>query len=503
MLAFAVLSGATGSPRAEIVNSAVATGSYEGATIRSAPAETAIAVEPAAPAMSVTISAVAVDDDGRPGISPGDTLVLDLSVENRGDAGIKDVKINIDLTQGGRAFSPRDIVQTGDDGGQPDMLDRGETWHYRARYTIDSANLESAAPVRVAATASGAGAGTPVTGFGLKLAELPPLQGIERGLISIAQTAGVSRAGVGDEALYVITVANRSDKDLSVRLVATLGRGVALVDGSAMVDGQPVEPSQVDNSLVFGVFTAPAGGALTAAYSGAVGAEAGDGAVVTSASIVDPATGVALLPPSDAAVLTGARPPADCSAVSISAFDDANRDGTQQPDEAGLSGVRLSVGRVGPLTTDPSGRFVSPCVAISRLAGMELRFTLDKSTLPHGYFLTTQNPLDTKVERGKAAEAAFGAAEARVVRIDINEAAFARNDATPDEAMKAGITQLISVLGREPSILRLTYYAHREDPDLVQRRLDGVRQTILDYWVASGGQYELEVDARVVQADDG
>jgi hypothetical protein len=139
-------------------------------------------------------------------------------------------------------------------------------------------------------------------------------------------------------------------------------------------------------------------------------------------------------------------------------------------------------------------------VTVSRLAGIDLRFTLDDGTLPAGYFVTTQNPVSIRVERGETGAVAFGAAAARIVRIDLNAAAFRRNSVVPDTEMTDGITRLISVLGREPSIVRLTYYAHREPQELAEKRLSAIRDTIQSRWAASDGEYDLKIEDRLVQS---
>ncbi|WP_193176820.1 DUF7507 domain-containing protein [Oricola nitratireducens] len=502
LLCAALAFGLAGPASAAITSSAVATGTYAGETVRSAPADMTLDVEKGSPALALSTEATVNDDDGTPNISAGDTVEFTIEVQNTGDVGLTGVAMAVELTQRQETFSPAEPPRlVGGDETNPGILDRGETWRYSARYVLALANLEARDPITAAVVASGEGIGIAVTGRSRATAVLPPLQGIAPRLISLSHTPSASAAGKGDTVDYTITISNRSDRELDTRLAGILSDGIVLAADSAVIDGALAHPLVDGSALDFGDIAVAAGASATVTYSARVSAEPVRGFHVNSAMIADPATGIALIPPANATVQTGRGPQTGCTGISVRVFHDDNRDGEREADEAGISGVRVSTDDAGPFTTDPSGRFHSPCVAVSRLAGIDLRFRLDEGTLPDGYFVTTQNPLSIRVERGESGAVSFGAAAARIVRIDLNEAAFRRNTVTPDAEMTAGITRLISVLGREPSILRLTYYAHREDTDLSERRLEAVRKTILSYWTASDHDYDLKIEARVVQSD--
>jgi hypothetical protein len=56
---------------------------------------------------------------------------------------------------------------------------------------------------------------------------------------------------------------------------------------------------------------------------------------------------------------------------------------------------------------------------------------------------------------------------------------------------------LLAELRKAPSVLRLSYLADVEDEQLVQRRLNAVKQQILNAWKAADASYALEVEPEV------
>lgn len=493
----------SGPAEAAVTGTAVASGSYRGKIVLSGSASSSLAVQPASPALGVRLNGGYDDSDGVAGKSTGDAVNYDVAVVNAGDVGIAGVALTVSLVQYGEALSlaqPPHLV--GGDEINPGVLDRGETWRFAARYPVESADLARNGPILALAAVSGLGTGQEVSARSRAAVDLPPLQDIEPRLISLSHVPEPGEAAPGETVDYALTISNRSDRMLAARLTGTLGAGITLARDDDAPDGGETAPATGGETLDFGVVNVAAGGSTTVHYSGRVARDAAGGYPANKAEITDPATGLALIPPSRATITAGRVLRADCAGVAIHVFDDENRDGRAGPGEAGLSGVRVRAEGGVPLTTDPTGHFISPCETVSRLAGIELRFDLDKGTLPEGYYLTTPDPFAVRVERGTQARVSFGAAAARVVRVDLNAAAFRYNSVTPDAETAEGITRLISVLGREPSILRLTYYGNREGMELAEQRLAAVRKTVLDYWAASDGGYDLKIDARIVP-DDG
>jgi hypothetical protein len=65
-------------------------------------------------------------------------------------------------------------------------------------------------------------------------------------------------------------------------------------------------------------------------------------------------------------------------------FQDRNRDGIRQPDEPGVKGVKVVTGIARRDTTDAEGRF-----SFWRVAGKAMPISLDLTSLPQGYIVTT------------------------------------------------------------------------------------------------------------------
>ncbi|WP_223475393.1 hypothetical protein [Oricola indica] len=486
---------------ADIINSAVASGVHDGASVQSGGAQVSTSVEPGVASMHVEVEA-AIGGDSAPGLPEGDRIGFIIAVSNDGNVGLTGVRLTLELKQGAETFAPSDPPgYSGGDVENPGILDRGETWRFAAGQLLQRSNVEAGSEITATVTAVGKVDGRTITDITALDVEIPPLQGVERRLISLAHTPSTTEASVGDQVDYTITVSNRSTRPLSVRLRALLAEDTALVPGSVFIDRKVIDIVQDEQRIDFGTLEVPARGSVSLRYLGEIREASLRGYQVNTAQIADPETLIPLLPPSTAAVKTGEIQQSSCAGISLLVYEDKNRNGVADPTEARVSGVRIALdgGRI--LTTGLKGGFTSPCLPVSRLANLEERFELDEATLEEGYHAVTSNPVSLRLQPGSSNTVSFGVASARVVRVDLNAAAFLRNEAVPDAELEEGITRLISLLAREPSVVRLTYFAHREAIDLPEERLAAVQQAIRDHWAASGGGYELEIEVRVVQSE--
>ncbi len=101
--------------------------------------------------------------------------------------------------------------------------------------------------------------------------------------------------------------------------------------------------------------------------------------------------------------------------------------------------------------------------------------------------------------RGKVTKLNFGVAIDRVVRIDLNNAAFVANSAELSRKLRDGIAKLIATLDQEHSVVRLTYYATGGDQKLAQKRLKAVKDLLKRAWKDAGGSYELGIETKVIR----
>ena len=122
------------------------------------------------------------------------------------------------------------------------------------------------------------------------------------------------------------------------------------------------------------------------------------------------------------------------------------------------------------VTTDAEGRFHVACAAIPQMdRGSNFVMKLDDRTLPSGFRVTTENPRDVRVTRGKMVKLNFGATVHRVMRVELDGRAFAadKNELLPE--WQARLPDIVKSLQERPSVLRLAYRAGNGDEQGKQR----------------------------------
>jgi hypothetical protein len=190
-------------------------------------------------------------------------------------------------------------------------------------------------------------------------------------------------------------------------------------------------------------------------------------------------------------------PTFSCTDVIGKVFDDANRNGVQDPGEAGLPGVRLATVRGIVATTDAYGRYHITCaITPNETRGSNFALKLDDRTLPTGYRLSTRQVQVQRATAGKALSLDYAASIHRMVSLDLADAVFEPGTAAMREQWKPRLGLLLEELGKAPARLRLSYIADVEDAKLVDRRLDAVEREIADAW-ETVSRDELEIEREV------
>jgi hypothetical protein len=193
-------------------------------------------------------------------------------------------------------------------------------------------------------------------------------------------------------------------------------------------------------------------------------------------------------------------PTFDCSDLIGKVFDDRNANGWQDEGEPGIANVRLATARGLLVTTDAEGRYHVACAAIPQAQrGSNFIMKLDERTLPSGYRLTTENPREVRMTRGKLVKLNFGAAIHRVVRLELSDAAFLKDSAEPDAALARALDRLPASLREKPSVLRLAYRRAGEGDARIQARLRTVRQRLERLWKDSGCCYSLQFEEEIFE----
>ena len=102
-----------------------------------------------------------------------------------------------------------------------------------------------------------------------------------------------------------------------------------------------------------------------------------------------------------------------------------------------------------------------------------------------------------RATRGKALRFNFGASIHRVVAIDLADAAFEPGTTEIRIQWRPRIDLLLDELKKAPAVLRLSYVGDVEDADLVDRRLQAVKEQITTAWEAMNCCYPLTIEPEV------
>jgi hypothetical protein len=179
-------------------------------------------------------------------------------------------------------------------------------------------------------------------------------------------------------------------------------------------------------------------------------------------------------------------------------FDDANRNGVQDPGEKGLPGVRLATVRGLTVTTDAHGRYHLTCAVNPRDGrGNNFVLKLDDRTLPSGYRMSTRQSQVQRATVGKALRINYAASIHRVVSLDLADPVFEPGTTEVRAQWAPRLTLLLDELTRSPAVLRLSYLADVEASDLVERRLEAIKAEIAEAWEQRGGDYTLAIEPEV------
>jgi len=229
-----------------------------------------------------------------------------------------------------------------------------------------------------------------------------------------------------------------------------------------------------------------------------VGAGVSEGEYVNRAQVVNSFTAAPVSGQATATVRVVPDPTFDCTDVVGKVFDDANRNGTQDPGEPGLQGVRLVTARGLYATTDQHGRYHITCAVVPREdRGSNFILKLDDRTLPSGYRMSTNQVKVQRATRGKALKINYGASIHHVVGLDIADAVFEPGSIEMRPQWQPRIGLLLNELRKAPATLRLSYVADVEDADLVDKRLEAVKKQIMDAWQELDCCYQLTIEPEV------
>ncbi|WP_444946913.1 isopeptide-forming domain-containing fimbrial protein [Microbulbifer sp. VTAC004] len=319
------------------------------------------------------------------------------------------------------------------------------------------------------------------------------------GALSITKTAAMLNVTRSQLVPYTITFGNTLPIPLSdLQLVDFFPAGFKYVAGSARMDGEPVEPVMNGLQLIWSDLRVEAEQTRELKLLLVVGSGVGEGKYVNRARMFNQLSGQVASGEASATVRVVPDPTFDCTDVIGKVFDDKNMNGHQDAGEGGLPGARVVTATGLNATADAHGRFHITCAVVPNAdRGSNFVLKLDDRSLPSGYRLTTENPRVMRATRGKMVKFNFGASLHRVVRLDMAEAVFEPGSTELRPQWQSRIELLLEKLSEAPSVLRLSYLAENEDPDLVEERLQTIKAEIADEWARSNGDYDLNIETEV------
>ena len=329
-----------------------------------------------------------------------------------------------------------------------------------------------------------------------------PLDPELSGAVALTKTTPAINVSRGDLVPYEIIFRNQGDSELAeLRLIDLYPADFRYIEGSARLDGVETEPTINGRELTWSIEEPLLPQQRrTVVLLLAVGAGVTEGEFVNRAQAFKRSlTGVdlAFSGEATATVRVVPDPTFDCTDVIGKVFDDRNRDGVQDEGELGLPGVRLMTVRGLAVSTDRHGRFHITCAVVpNEERGSNFVLKLDDRTLPSGYRMSTRQTQVGRATRGKALRFQFGATISRVVGLDLADAVFEPDSAEMRAHWKPRIAILLDELEKGEAILRLSYIADIEDPQLVERRLEAVEKEIVEAWKARGGE-PLSVETEI------
>jgi len=323
-----------------------------------------------------------------------------------------------------------------------------------------------------------------------------PIDPILGGALAVTKSTPMVNVSRGDLVPYTITVTNTLNALLTnVDVRDLLPPGFAYRTGSASVNGTVNEPQRAGRQLTWTdqVFAPHERKVYKLVL--VVGAGVGEGEYVNQAFGLNNLIGATISNVATAAVRLVPDPVFDCPDVIGKVFDDRNANGYQDDGEPGIPNVRLATLNGVLVTSDAEGRFHVACAAIpNEYRGSSFVMKLDVRTLPAGYRVTTENPRDIRLTRGKVTKLNFGATIHRVLRLEVSDAAFEAGSTELKTEWRARVADLPSTLQERPSIVRIAYGPGAADRDLAERRVKALTQQIQKQWRALPGRYPLQIE---------
>jgi uncharacterized repeat protein (TIGR01451 family) len=229
---------------------------------------------------------------------------------------------------------------------------------------------------------------------------------------AVTKAANRERVTIGDVVTYTISITNNETDDFEgVKVSDTIPSGFKYLAGSSLKNGAALsDPAISGRNLTFTLGTVEANATTTLSYQLAVGGGVQTGERYLNTCYVTDSTGTLNI---SATVNKGVY----VSALSLldtiigKVFEDKDKNGVQDAGELGIPDVDIYTEDGIKITTDMDGKYHLPIAGEEIPTGrVELTkvLKLDRSTLPEGYELTTEESRLVNLSDGLLAKVNFG-----------------------------------------------------------------------------------------------
>jgi len=324
-----------------------------------------------------------------------------------------------------------------------------------------------------------------------------PVDPILSGAITVTKTTPMVNVSRGDLVPYTITVANTLNAQLGdIDVRDLIPPGFAYRSGSASIDGVSAEPLRAGRQLTWVDQSFAPNQRKVFKLVLVVGAGVGEAEYVNQAFALNNQINTVVSNVATATVRVVPDPVFDCSDIIGKVFDDKNANGYQDAGEGGIPNVRLATLNGVLVTSDAEGRYHIACAAIpNEYRGSNFVMKLDERTLPSGFRLTTENPRDVRVTRGKMVKLNFGATIHRVIRVAVGEEAFEAGGTRLRPEWQSRLDGMAQLLTERPSVVRIAYTrGAQESARSAHARGAALEKAIRAQWRAQHSRYPLQVE---------
>ncbi len=427
------------------------------------------------------------DANGNSRIDEGDTLTYSFEIRNVGNVTLYNVTLTDTFAPISPAILPIAVLAPG----------AVDSTRYTATYLVTEADAIAGSIVNQALVQGARTNGGPRTVE--DLSDPASVTGNEPTVTIVTivppvltKTAARSTVRRGERVEYTITATELGRGPYDVADI--MPPGFSFVEGSATVNGVAATPAWSGKTLTFANIS-PVARKITVKLSLIASASNSTGDFINRARIYANASGQ-LLAEAQARVTIREEHVFDCGEIIGRVFDDVNSNGYMDDGEIGLPGVRVVTVNGLLVTSDKHGRFHVTCADVPNgQIGSNFLMKLDVRTLPAGYALTSENPRDARLTRGKITKLNFGAAKRCNVALDLTKDAFSKGVDLKSKYSN-GLDRLVSLQKQCKGQLAMTYRCGVYAP-IADERLDAVEELLQAKWKQEGGNKPLKITKRV------